>query len=126
MASRRLRSAVVEAVARLPVSRRTAPSVSLPVDHAASNSQWVRCAASAAAKEETIEVIVDGQPLQVAKGVTVLQACEAAGIDIPRFCYHPRLSIAGNCRMCLVEVEKTPKPVASCAMPALPGLMTCP
>jgi predicted molibdopterin-dependent oxidoreductase YjgC len=53
--------------------------------------------------------------------MTVLQACEVAGVDIPRFCYHSRLSIAGNCRMCLVEVEKSPKPVASCAMPALPG-----
>lgn len=52
----------------------------------------------------------------------MLQACEIAGIDIPRFCYHSRLSIAGNCRMCLVEVEKSPKPVASCAMPALPGM----
>ncbi|KAL7158759.1 hypothetical protein ABFS83_02G164600 [Erythranthe nasuta] len=51
--------------------------------------------------------------------MTVLQACEIAGVDIPRFCYHDRLSIAGNCRMCLVEVEKSPKPVASCAMPAL-------
>ncbi|PPE02461.1 hypothetical protein GOBAR_DD00516 [Gossypium barbadense] len=54
--------------------------------------------------------------------MTVLQACEIAGVDIPRFCYHSRLSIAGNCRMCLVEVEKSPKPVASCAMPALPGM----
>ncbi|EEC76065.1 hypothetical protein OsI_13270 [Oryza sativa Indica Group] len=51
-----------------------------------------------------------------------LEACEFAGVDIPRFCYHSRLSIAGNCRMCLVEVEKSPKPVASCAMPALPGM----
>ncbi|XP_002991346.2 NADH dehydrogenase [ubiquinone] iron-sulfur protein 1, mitochondrial [Selaginella moellendorffii] len=72
--------------------------------------------------EDTIEVSVDGLSIQVQKGMTVLQACEAAGIEIPRFCYHPRLSIAGNCRMCLVEVEKTPKPVASCAMPALPGM----
>lgn len=70
---------------------------------------------------ETIEVSVDGMPVQVPKGMTVLQACELGGITIPRFCYHSRLSIAGNCRMCLVEVEKTPKPVASCAMPALPG-----
>ncbi|KAK9162308.1 hypothetical protein Syun_003210 [Stephania yunnanensis] len=52
--------------------------------------------------------------------MTVLLACEVAGVDIPRFCYHSRLSIVGNCRMCLVEVEKSPKPVASCAMPALP------
>lgn len=71
--------------------------------------------------EDVIEVFVDGYPVKIPKGMTVLQACEIAGIDIPRFCYHSRLSIAGNCRMCLVEVEKSPKPVASCAMPALPG-----
>ncbi|KMS99190.1 hypothetical protein BVRB_2g047050 [Beta vulgaris subsp. vulgaris] len=72
--------------------------------------------------EDAIEVFVDGYSVKVPKGFTVLQACEVAGIDIPRFCYHSRLSIAGNCRMCLVEVEKSPKPVASCAMPALPGM----
>lgn len=72
--------------------------------------------------EDAIEVFVDGYPVKIPKGFTVLQACEVAGVDIPRFCYHSRLSIAGNCRMCLVEVEKSPKPVASCAMPALPGL----
>lgn len=71
--------------------------------------------------EDAIEVFVDGYPVKIPKGMTVLQACELAGVDIPRFCYHSRLSIAGNCRMCLVEVEKSPKPVASCAMPALPG-----
>lgn len=71
--------------------------------------------------DEAIEVFVDGFPVKIPKGFTVLQACEVAGVDIPRFCYHSRLSIAGNCRMCLVEVEKSPKPVASCAMPALPG-----
>ena len=52
----------------------------------------------------------------------MLQACEQAGVDVPRFCYHQRLSIAGNCRMCLVEVEKSPKPVASCAMPVMPNM----
>eukprot|EP00898_Chlorokybus_atmophyticus_P005067 jgi/Chlat1/5561/Chrsp369S05353 len=78
--------------------------------------------APAAAPSDHMEVFVDGDSVQVPKGVTVLQACEAAGIDIPRFCYHQRLSIAGNCRMCLVEVEKSPKPVASCAMPAMPGM----
>ncbi|XP_068659883.1 NADH dehydrogenase [ubiquinone] iron-sulfur protein 1, mitochondrial-like [Aristolochia californica] len=72
--------------------------------------------------EDAIEVFVDGFPVKIPKGMTVLQACEVAGVDIPRFCYHSRLSIAGNCRMCLVEVEKSPKPVASCAMPALPGM----
>ncbi|KAB2074878.1 hypothetical protein ES319_A07G180500v1 [Gossypium barbadense] len=72
--------------------------------------------------DDAIEVSVDGFPVKIPKGMTVLQACEIAGVDIPRFCYHSRLSIAGNCRMCLVEVEKSPKPVASCAMPALPGM----
>lgn len=71
--------------------------------------------------DDAIEVFVDGFPVKIPKGMSVLQACEIAGVDIPRFCYHSKLSIAGNCRMCLVEVEKSPKPVASCAMPALPG-----
>ncbi|KAI8111181.1 hypothetical protein M9434_004754 [Picochlorum sp. BPE23] len=73
-------------------------------------------------KEDMVEVTVNGRPVSVPKGSNVLQACEAGGVDIPRFCYHQRLSIAGNCRMCLVEVEKSPKPVASCAMPANPGM----
>ena len=60
--------------------------------------------------------------IEIEEGLTVLQACEKAGIEIPRFCYHERLSIAGNCRMCLVEIEKSPKPVASCAMPATDGM----
>ena len=64
------------------------------------------------------KLTVDGIEVEVPAGATLLQACEAAGKEIPRFCYHERLSIAGNCRMCLVEVEKSPKPVASCAMPA--------
>ena len=63
-------------------------------------------------------VKIDGKELEVPAGITVLQACELAGVEIPRFCYHERLSIAGNCRMCLVEQEKAPKPIASCAMPA--------
>ncbi|VDQ05886.1 unnamed protein product [Trichobilharzia regenti] len=54
--------------------------------------------------------------------MTILQACALAGVQIPRFCYHERLSIAGNCRMCLVEVEKSLKPVASCAMPVMRGM----
>ncbi|XP_007546595.1 NADH-ubiquinone oxidoreductase 75 kDa subunit, mitochondrial isoform X2 [Poecilia formosa] len=57
----------------------------------------------------------------VEPGTTVLQACEKAGMQIPRFCYHERLSVAGNCRMCLVEIEKVPKPVAACAMPVMKG-----
>ena len=67
------------------------------------------------------KVIVDGIEVEVPQGATVLQACEVAGKEIPRFCYHERLSIAGNCRMCLVEMEKSPKPVASCAMPVADG-----
>ena len=61
-------------------------------------------------------LIIDGQQIEVEDGITLIQACEQAGVEIPRFCYHERLSIAGNCRMCLVEVVGMPKPVASCAM----------
>jgi NADH-quinone oxidoreductase subunit G len=60
--------------------------------------------------------------IEVEENLTVLQACEKAGVEIPRFCYHEKLSIAGNCRMCLVEIEKSPKPVASCAMPVAEGM----
>ena len=67
------------------------------------------------------KVKIDGIEIEVQEGVTVLQACEIAGKEIPRFCYHERLSIAGNCRMCLVEMERSPKPVASCAMPVAEG-----
>src|SRR5687767_15955601 len=65
---------------------------------------------------------VDGIEIEVPNGATVLQACELAGKEIPRFCYHERLAIAGNCRMCLVEVKPgPPKPQASCALPAVDG-----
>ncbi len=68
------------------------------------------------------KLTVDGIEVEVPAGATVLQACEAAGKEIPRFCYHERLSIAGNCRMCLVEVKPgPPKPQASCALPAGEG-----
>ena len=69
------------------------------------------------------KLTVDGQEVEVPPGSTVLQACEAAGREIPVFCFHPRLNIAGNCRMCLVEMERSPKPVASCAMPAADGMV---
>lgn len=68
-----------------------------------------------------VEVTVDDLPVKVPVGTTVIQACSEAGIEIPRFCYHERLSIAGNCRMCLVEVVGSPKPVAACAMPVMNG-----
>jgi NADH-quinone oxidoreductase subunit G len=66
---------------------------------------------------------IDGREVEVEPGLTILQACETLGIEIPRFCYHERLSIAGNCRMCLVAMEGSPKPVASCAMPAADGMV---
>ncbi|KAI6199941.1 NADH-ubiquinone oxidoreductase 75 kDa subunit, mitochondrial [Aphelenchoides besseyi] len=74
------------------------------------------------AAPKKIEVFIDDKKVLVDPGMTILQACALVGIDIPRFCYHDRLSIAGNCRMCLVEVEKSIKPVASCAMPVLNGM----
>ncbi len=69
-----------------------------------------------------LKVKVNNKDIEIEEGLTVLQACERAGVEIPRFCYHEKLSIAGNCRMCLVEIEKSPKPVASCAMPAVEGM----
>ena len=69
-----------------------------------------------------LKLKVNNLDVEVEEGLTVLQACEKAGVEIPRFCYHEKLSIAGNCRMCLVEIEKSPKPVASCAMPAAEGM----
>lgn len=69
-----------------------------------------------------VRVIVDGTPVDVAPGSSALQACEAAGKEIPRFCYHERLSVAGNCRMCLVQVVRAPKPVASCGFPVSDGM----
>jgi NADH-quinone oxidoreductase subunit G len=70
-----------------------------------------------------LKLKVNDIDIEVEEGLTVLQACEKAGVEIPRFCYHEKLSIAGNCRMCLVEIEKSPKPVASCAMPAAEGMI---
>src|SRR5215469_13238363 len=69
------------------------------------------------------KLTIDGKEIDAPAGSTVIQACEIAGVEIPRFCYHERLSIAGNCRMCLVEMEKSPKPIASCAMPAADGMV---
>ena len=68
------------------------------------------------------KITINGKEIEFQKGMTVLQACELADVEIPRFCYHERLSIAGNCRMCLVEMEKSNKPIASCAMPAAEGM----
>jgi len=70
----------------------------------------------------TFSIYIDNQHIQVSPNTSILQACEIAGIVIPRFCYHERLSVAGNCRMCLVEVEKMPKLQASCAVPVAPNM----
>jgi NADH-quinone oxidoreductase subunit G len=68
------------------------------------------------------KILINGKEIEFEKGMTVLQVCELAEVEIPRFCYHEKLSIAGNCRMCLVEMEKSAKPIASCAMPAAEGM----
>ena len=70
-----------------------------------------------------ISIIINNNEYQVRANASVLQACEEVGIDIPRFCYHEKLSVAGSCRMCLVEVQKAPKPVVSCAMPVSKGMV---
>lgn len=69
------------------------------------------------------KITIDGIETEVEAGLTIIQACQSVGVEIPHFCYHERLAIAGNCRMCLVEVEKSPKPVASCAMPIVEGMV---
>ena len=69
-----------------------------------------------------LKLKINNIDIEVEEGLTVLQACEKVGVEIPRFCYHERLSIAGNCRMCLVEMEKSPKPIASCAITAIEGM----
>jgi NADH dehydrogenase/NADH:ubiquinone oxidoreductase subunit G len=70
-----------------------------------------------------IEITINNKKYSFEKNITVLQACEQANITVPRFCYHEKLSVAGSCRMCLVELEKSPKPIASCAMPIAPNMV---
>ncbi|MDQ1362239.1 MAG: NADH-quinone oxidoreductase subunit [Pseudomonadota bacterium] len=73
--------------------------------------------------EELVTFTVDGQELKAPKGSMLIRATDAAGIHVPRFCYHKKLSVAANCRMCLVEVEKAPKPMPACATPIMPGMI---
>lgn len=96
------------------------PSVGRALASAAKSSM-ARNTVPVRAASNMVEVFVDGKSLEVETGTTVLQACEKAGVQIPRFCYHERLSVAGNCRMCLVEIERVVKPVAACAMPVMKG-----
>ncbi len=72
--------------------------------------------------DETIKIEVDGQEIEARKGAMLIEATDAAGIYIPRFCYHKHLSVAANCRMCLVEVERAPKPMPACATPVMDGM----
>ncbi|KAI5116252.1 hypothetical protein M0805_007966 [Coniferiporia weirii] len=99
------------------------PASTARIVKAASSScrSSTRSFASTSSRQADITLTVDGKEVTVPQGSALIQACEAAGSPVPRFCYHDRLAIAGNCRMCLVEVERAPKPVASCAMPAMPG-----
>ncbi len=69
------------------------------------------------------KLTIDDNEIDAEEGLTVMQACEQAGIEIPHFCFHERLKIAGNCRMCLVEMERAPKLIASCAMPIAEGMV---
>ncbi len=73
--------------------------------------------------DDTIQITVDGKPLSAKRGQMLIEVTDAAGIDVPRFCYHKKLSVAANCRMCLVEVEKAPKPLPACATPVMPDMV---
>ena len=70
-----------------------------------------------------VKLLIDNREAEVEAGTSILKACEKLAVEVPTFCYHPRLKIAGNCRMCLVEVEKSPKPIASCATPVAEGMV---
>jgi len=74
------------------------------------------------AEEQTITIEVDGRKLEATPGQMLIEVTDGAGISVPRFCYHKKLSIAANCRMCLVEVENAPKPLPACATPVADGM----
>ncbi|KKK16546.1 hypothetical protein P175DRAFT_0458915 [Aspergillus ochraceoroseus IBT 24754] len=84
---------------------------------------YPRTFATTIPRSAEVELTIDGKKVSVEAGSALIQACEKAGATIPRYCYHEKLAIAGNCRMCLVEVERAPKPVASCAWPVQPGMV---
>ncbi|KAI2617365.1 NADH-ubiquinone oxidoreductase 78 kDa subunit mitochondrial precursor [Hypoxylon sp. NC1633] len=88
--------------------------------HAAKSS---RAFSATSRRPAEVELTVDGKKVSIEAGSALIQACEKAGVTVPRYCYHEKLMIAGNCRMCLVEVERAPKPVASCAWPVQPGMV---
>ena len=72
--------------------------------------------------DDRVKIEVDGQTIEARKGAMLIEATDAAGIYVPRFCYHKNLSVAANCRMCLVEVEKAPKCMPACATPIMDGM----
>lgn len=86
------------------------------------NRAWEAEAERKEKREMSVVVYINERPVTVESGTSLLQACEKGGVEIPRFCYHERLLIAGNCRICLVEIQGAPKPVASCAMPVAPQM----
>ncbi|KAI1403850.1 NADH-ubiquinone oxidoreductase 78 kDa subunit mitochondrial precursor [Hypoxylon fuscum] len=88
--------------------------------HAAKSS---RAFSATTQRPAEVELTIDGKKVSIEAGSALIQACEKAGSMVPRYCYHEKLMIAGNCRMCLVEVERAPKPVASCAWPVQPGMV---
>lgn len=82
-----------------------------------------RAFSATAQRPAEVELTIDGKKVSIEAGSALIQACEKAGVTVPRYCYHEKLMIAGNCRMCLVEVERAPKPVASCAWPVQAGMV---
>ncbi|EOD42893.1 putative nadh-ubiquinone oxidoreductase 78 kda subunit protein [Neofusicoccum parvum UCRNP2] len=96
-------------------------SARLPQRLATANAR--RTFAATSQRRADVELTIDGKKVSVEAGSSLIQACEKAGSTVPRYCYHEKLMIAGNCRMCLVEVERAPKPVASCAWPVQPGMV---
>jgi len=72
--------------------------------------------------DDTVTIEINGVPHQARKGAMIIEVADAAGVRIPRFCYHEKLSVAANCRMCLVEVERAPKALPACATPVMDGM----
>ncbi|KAJ6277712.1 hypothetical protein J3E71DRAFT_205511 [Bipolaris maydis] len=96
-------------------------SLKRPAYRAALNGS--RAFTASARRPAEVELTIDGKKVSIEAGAALIQACEKAGVTVPRYCYHEKLMIAGSCRMCLVEVERAPKPVASCAWPVQPGMV---
>ncbi|KAJ9108366.1 NADH dehydrogenase (ubiquinone) 78K chain precursor, 5-prime end [Naganishia cerealis] len=87
------------------------------------SKSWNRTLAASTRRLADVSVTIDGRTVQIEAGSSIIQAADKAGVTIPRYCYHDKLAIAGNCRMCLVDVERMPKLIASCAMPVQNGMV---